>query len=43
VLPQHEGGDGKKKAKLVGIHRFNLELVELAWVYKPMPNSMPIL
>ncbi len=43
VLPQHEGGDGKKGAKLVGIHRSNLELVELAWVHKPMPNSMPIL
>ncbi len=22
----------KKEAKLVGIHRFNLELVELAWI-----------
>jgi len=43
VLPQYEGGDGKKGVKLVGIHRSNLELVELAWVHKPIPNSMPIL
>jgi hypothetical protein len=43
MLPQHEGDDGKKGVKLVGIHRSNLELKDLAWVHKPMPNSMPIL